>query len=84
MNDRKALEGCAGAFLIMLGLLVACGGGGIAMMPEGPHGPNGEITGDPGNGLRCLICFLIGGTMVVLGILASKNPKDQDRWQKRD
>ena len=52
---------------IILAVISPCflGVGLLQLMAEGPHGPHGEITGDPGAGPRMALALL--GFLLVAG-----------------
>ncbi len=59
-------------FILALFALVS---GLAGLMAEGPHGPNGEITGDPGAPWRLLLSLVVFFALMWAGIKCWKGWK---------
>lgn len=79
-SEAKRGAGCGrkilGAFLSIVGAGAGCCVAPAQLMAEGPHGPHGEITGDP-NGPRAMVMIgLIGLALIVTGfVLMFRGPR---------
>lgn len=70
-QEKQRLNIVLGVVLFLAGTCL-CPIGLVQLMAEGPHGPNGEITGDPTNGIRCA-ALLIPSLILIGGGIALAN-----------
>ena len=61
---RKAF----GAILVFLGVSGCCTFSGAQMIMEGPHGPNGRITGEPSAPRTILLIVAVSAAVVFWGV----------------
>jgi hypothetical protein len=71
-QEQRRLNVVLGVAMFLAGTCL-CPIGLVQLMAEGPHGPHGEITGDPTNNIRCLALCIPAFVLIGWGIaLASK------------
>lgn len=74
-QEQRKLNIVLGVVMFLAGTCL-CPIGLVQLMAEGPHGPNGEITGDPTNNIRCLALVIPSLVLIGWGIaIANKSKK---------